>query len=253
MFATVIVGNSRTRRIGNAIVTPRGYALPGTAAQEENAGGPPAPRSNLRPAEILAESFRIIDAEAGPHSFGPLEWAVVRRMIHASGDLEMGRLVHFSPGAAAAGVRAFREGVPVVTDVRMVAAGIQGPLREELGVGLHCFLESPEASLTVVDRGLTRCAAAMGKAIATVPEAVYAIGNAPTALSALCAAVCRGSARPRLVIAMPVGFVGVRESKEEALALPVPVVAVRGRRGGSALAAAAVNALLVLARAERTP
>jgi len=194
------------------------------------------------PGEILAKSFRIIDAEVGAHSFGPLEWPIVRRMIHASGDLELGRLVCFSPGAAAAGVRAFREGAPIVTDVRMVAAGIQAPAREALGVGLHCFLDAIEVP------GMTRCARAMEQAITTLPEAVYVVGNAPTALATLCAAVRRGAAQPRLVIAMPVGFVGVIESKEEALALPVDVVAVRGRRGGSAVAAAAVNALLLLAR-----
>ncbi len=200
--------------------------------------------------EILAESFRIINAEAGAHGFGPLEWPVVRRMIHASGDLEVARLVHFSPGAAAAGVQAFRGGIPIVTDVRMVAAGIQGPLREALGVGLHCFLDASPVSREAQEHGLTRCAWAMENAVAAFPEAVYVVGNAPTALSTLCAAIRRGAARPRLVIAMPVGFVGVIESKEEALTLPVPVVAVRGRRGGSAVAAAAVNALLLLAREE---
>jgi precorrin-8X/cobalt-precorrin-8 methylmutase len=206
-----------------------------------------------RPDEILAESFRIIDAEASAHSFGPLEWPVVRRMIHASGDLELARLVYFSPGAAAAGVQALQDGAPIVTDVRMVAAGIQGPLREVLGVELHCFLDTSEVSHEAEARGLTRCAVAMEHAIATWPEAVFVVGNAPTALTVLCAAVRRGAACPRLVIAMPVGFVGVIESKEEAMGLPVPVVAVRGRRGGSAVAAAAVNALLQLANEEGMP
>jgi precorrin-8X/cobalt-precorrin-8 methylmutase len=208
---------------------------------------------SARPDEILAESFRIIDAEVGAHGFGPLEWPVVRRMIHASGDLGLSNLVHFSPGAAAAGVQAFREGVPIVTDVRMVAAGIQGPSREALGIELHCFLDASGASNGAETRRLTRCACAMEHAVAALPEAVYVIGNAPTALSVLCAAIRRGTARPRLVIAMPVGFVGVIESKEQALALPTPVVAVRGRRGGSAVAAAAVNALLLLAREEGAP
>jgi precorrin-8X/cobalt-precorrin-8 methylmutase len=144
-------------------------------------------------------------------------------------------------------VQAFREGVPIVTDVRMVAAGIQGPLRDALGVGLHCFL-GPEALRESESRGLTHCACAMEQAIATLPEAVYVVGNAPTALSALCAAVRSGTARPRLLLAMPVGFVGVSESKEEAMAASIPVVVVRGRRGGSAVAAAAVNALLLLAQ-----
>jgi precorrin-8X/cobalt-precorrin-8 methylmutase len=201
-----------------------------------------------RAEEILAESFRIIDAEIGQHPFDTLQWPVVRRVIHASGDLELANLVHFSPGAAASAVCAFHSATPIVTDVRMVAAGIQAPLREALGIALHCFLDDPGVPGEAEARGVTRCARAMERAVATLPEAVYVVGNAPTALSALCAAVRRGAARPRLVIAMPVGFVGVLESKEEALALPVPVVAVRGRRGGSAVAAAAVNALLLLAR-----
>jgi precorrin-8X/cobalt-precorrin-8 methylmutase len=204
----------------------------------------------LRPDDILAESFRIIEAEVGAHPFGPLEWPVVRRMIHACGDPGLADLVHFSPGAAAAGVSALRARAAVVTDVRMVAAGIQAPLREALGVGLHCFIDDPEVRREAEAQGLTRSACAIRRAVASCPDAVYVIGNAPTALSALCAAVRRGEACPRLVLAMPVGFVGVLESKEEALALPVPVLAVRGRRGGSAVAAAAVNALLLLAREE---
>jgi precorrin-8X/cobalt-precorrin-8 methylmutase len=196
---------------------------------------------------ILAESFRIIEAEIGEHSFGPLEWPIVRRIIHASGDVELARWVHFSPGAAAAGVRAFREGIPIVTDVRMVAVGIQGPLREALGIASHCALDVQPVTSEAESPETTRCAHAMQRAVAVHPEAAYVIGNAPTALSVLCAAVQRGEARPRLVIAMPVGFVGVIESKEEALSLPVPVMAVRGRRGGSAVATAAVNALLALA------
>ena len=90
----------------------------------------------------------------------------------------------------------------------------------------------------------------MEKAVAEVGEAVYVVGNAPTALRALCAAVRRGEVRPRSVVAMPVGLVAVAESKDEALALSGPVLAVRGRKGGSAMAAAAVNALLLLAREE---
>jgi precorrin-8X/cobalt-precorrin-8 methylmutase len=205
--------------------------------------------NNQNPGDILAESFRIIDAEIGTHAFSALEWPVVRRIIHASGDVELAGLVHFSHGAVAAGVQAFKAGVPIVTDVRMVAAGIQARLRESLGVNLHCFLDAPLTPI-VEAAGQTRCARAMEHAVVTIPDAVYVIGNAPTALAVLCAAVRRGVARPRLVIAMPVGFVGVVESKEQALALPIHVMAVRGRRGGSAIAAAAVNALLTLAEAE---
>jgi precorrin-8X/cobalt-precorrin-8 methylmutase len=174
-------------------------------------------------------------------------------MIHASGDLELARLVQISAEAVRAGVQAFREGVPIVTDVRMVAAGIQGPVREALGVPMHCFLDADGKAHSPRADAPTRCAAAMERAVAALPEAIYVVGNAPTALRVLCAAVRGGAARPRLIIAMPVGFVDVVESKQEALSLPVPVIAVRGRRGGSAVAAAAVNALLALAAEEGTP
>jgi precorrin-8X/cobalt-precorrin-8 methylmutase len=202
----------------------------------------------IAPQDIIEESFRIIDAEVGEHAFGPQEWPIVRRVIHASGDLELARLVHFSDGAVAAGIEAFQAAVQIVTDVRMVAAGIQAKLRETLDIDLLCFLGDPGVEQEATERGMTRCAVAMERGIALFPEAVYVVGNAPTALVALTAAIRSQAARPRLVVAMPVGFVGVLESKEEILALPVPLIAVRGRRGGSAMAAAAVNALLLLAQ-----
>jgi precorrin-8X/cobalt-precorrin-8 methylmutase len=207
---------------------------------------------SLAPEDILTESFRIIDAEVGAHPFDALEWPVVRRMIHALGDLELANLVHCSQGAVAAGVKAFRIGVPIVTDVKMVATGIQATLREALNVDLHCFLDAPVVEDQAANRGLTRCARAMERAIAAYPEAVFVVGNAPTALSVLVDAVRCGAARPRLILAMPVGFVGVVESKEKAMALDVPIIAVRGRRGGSAVAAAAANALLILAASDRS-
>jgi precorrin-8X/cobalt-precorrin-8 methylmutase len=201
-----------------------------------------------RPDDILAESFRIIEAEVGPHLFAADEWPVVRRMIHASGDLRLIRDMVFTAGAVAAGVDALRRGSPIVTDVRMVAAGIHRPSLEALGVSLHCFIDDMDLARMAESAGTTRSACALERAVAEVGNAVYVIGNAPTALLSLCAAVRRGAVRPRLVVAMPVGFVAVAESKEEALALGVPVLTVRGRKGGSAVAAAAVNALLLLAR-----
>ena len=256
MFTTIIVGNSQTRRLGNVVVTPRGYGKVAgggwRVAGDEGASSPatrhPPPATKMGPDDILAESFRIIEAEVGPYPFDAVEWSVVRRMIHASGDVELVRDVVFSVGAAAAGVAAMREGTPIVTDVRMVAAGIHRPSLEALGVALHCFIDDPEVRQLAEARGTTRSECAMEKAMSVVGEAIYVIGNAPTALLALCSAVREGRVRPRLVVAVPVGFVAVAGSKEQALGLGVPVLAVRGRKGGSALAAAAVNALLLLAR-----
>jgi precorrin-8X/cobalt-precorrin-8 methylmutase len=198
--------------------------------------------------DILAESFRIIAAEVGEHAFDAVEWPVVRRIIHASGDLELVRLVHFQRQAARAGVRALQEGVAIVSDVRMVAVGIRQQALTELGIALHCFIDAPEVQRLAQAQGRTRSYCAMHKAIAEVGTAVYVIGNAPTALQALCDSVRQGLVRPRLVVAMPVGFVSVVESKEEALTLDVPVITIRGRKGGSAVATATINALLLMAQ-----
>lgn len=205
------------------------------------------------PDEILRESFRIIDAEAGAHGFAAREWAVARRMIHASGDLDIARAVKFQHDAVTAGVAALRAGVPIVTDVRMVATGLKADALRELGIGVHCFIDDAEVARAATARRLTRSYCAMEKAASEVGEAIYAIGNAPTAIFALADAVRRGVARPRLLLAVPVGFVDVIESKELALSLDLPTITVRGRKGGSAMTAAALNALLLLALEELQP
>lgn len=201
----------------------------------------------MRPDEIIAESFRRIEEAVGPHGFAADEWPIVRRMIHASGDLDLIKDVCFTRGAAAAGVAALRAGTPLVTDVHMVAAGVSKPLLESLHVPLHCFIDDEEVARAAQADGHTRSHHAMLQAIDRVGDAIYAIGNAPTALLALCAAVRAGKVQPRLILALPVGFVSVIESKEEALRLDVPVLALRGRKGGSGITAAALNALLHLA------
>jgi precorrin-8X/cobalt-precorrin-8 methylmutase len=200
------------------------------------------------PDDILAESFRIIDAEVEPHAFDAVEWPIVRRMIHACGDLELVRAVCFHRQAARAGVQALQEGVPIVSDVRMVAVGIRQPALTELGIALHCFIDAPDVHHLAQQQGRTRSYCAMQKAVAEVGNAVYVIGNAPTALLALCDSVRQGAVRPRLIVAMPVGFVSVVESKEQALQLDVPVITVRGRKGGSAVATGTINALLLMAQ-----
>ncbi|MGE3805492.1 MAG: precorrin-8X methylmutase [Gemmataceae bacterium] len=202
----------------------------------------------MTPEEILAESFRRIEEAVGPHPFTGEEWPIVRRMIHASGDLEIIKHISFTAGAAAAGIDALRAGRPLVTDVQMVATGIARPLLDALEIPLHCYIDDPEVTQQARATGQTRSLLAMQKAIRIAGDAIYAIGNAPTALLALCAAIRAGQVQPRLILALPVGFVSVIESKEEALALDVPVLALRGRKGGSGMTAAAINAMLLLAR-----
>jgi precorrin-8X/cobalt-precorrin-8 methylmutase len=204
----------------------------------------------IKPEEIYAESFRIISAEVGVHNYDAREWPIVLRMIHASGDLKLARKVVFTHDAAKAGIRALIEGVPIVTDVTMVAAGIDAYCLKKLNVPLHCYIGDPEVAAVAARHGHTRSFYAMEKACRELGEAIFVVGNAPTALMAICEAVESGLARPRLIVALPVGFVSVAESKEEALGLNLPVIAVPGRKGGSPLAAAAVNALIQLALAE---
>ena len=153
----------------------------------------------------------------------------------------------FQRDAARAGIRALRQGVPIVTDVNMVATGVHKAARAALGVELHCFIDAPDVFRAARDEGQTRSYCAMRKAVQEIGPAIYVVGNAPTALFALCERVTSGSLTPPLVLAMPVGFVSVVESKAQALELDVPVITVHGRKGGSAMATAAINALLLMA------
>lgn len=207
--------------------------------------------SARKPDEIIAESFRIIDAEVGPHSFNAGEWPIVRRMIHAAGDLELARSVRFHNDPVPAALAALEDGAPIITDVTMVLAGINAACADKLGAPLLCFLNEPEVEKIARESAATRSSVGIERAIAKGNNAIFVIGNAPTALLALCAAVRAERVRPALIVAMPVGFVAVAESKAEALTLPVPVISVVGRKGGSAIAAAAVNALLLLALEDR--
>ncbi len=197
---------------------------------------------------IEEASFALIDAEAGPHGFGPEEWQVVRRVIHATADFDFARALVFGGGAVAAGVAALRAGAAVLADVRMIAAGLSRPRLASFGCEVRCFIGDADVIDAARASGGTRAAEAMRKAhrLGLLDGAVVAVGNAPTALAELQRLVEEG-ARPALVVAAPVGFVGAAEAKEAALALPVPHLVARGRKGGTPVAVAAVHALLSLA------
>jgi precorrin-8X/cobalt-precorrin-8 methylmutase len=201
----------------------------------------------MTPDDIIQESFRRIEQEIGAHGLPAAAWQVVRRMIHASGDLDLVRAVEFRNDAVKKGIEALRDRVELVVDGTMTAAGISKAMLHRLGGGVYCFINNTDVSPDAQPENQTRSASAMTKALARFPHAVYVVGNSPTALLEICTAVRQGSVRPRLLVAMPVGFVNVIESKEQALGLDVPVMAVKGRKGGSAVAAAAVNALMHLA------
>lgn len=194
-------------------------------------------------AEIYRRSFAIIRAEADLARFAPEEEKVAVRVIHAAGMVEVAADLAFGPGAVAAAKAALEAGAPVICDSRMVANGItRGRLPASNDV--ICTLDDPSVPTLALTIGNTRTAAAMMLWGDRLKGAVVAIGNAPTALFHLFEMLDAGAPRPAVVIGMPVGFVGAAESKEALMADGrVPYIVVRGRKGGSAMAAATVNAL----------
>ncbi len=205
------------------------------------------------PHAITQASFAIIQkelAERGQH-FPPGQAQVIQRIIHSTGDFDFAAITHFSPGAVEQGVARLRQGCSVVTDVNMVRVGISQALLDELGGSLHCFVARPEVHRRAREEGCTR--SALGIRLAweqgLVDGGILAIGNAPTALYELLRLVEEEGARPALVIGVPVGFVSTPESKAALMAQgTVPWIATEGRKGGSPVAVAVVNALLRLAQ-----
>ncbi|MGE5372028.1 MAG: precorrin-8X methylmutase [Solirubrobacterales bacterium] len=199
------------------------------------------------PAQIETVSYQLIDAALGTRSWSEAEGAVIRRMIHATADLEYAEITELSPGAAEAGIKALLQGCTVVTDTRMAQAGINQALLNRMKAKTACYMDDPEVAGQAQAQGITRAMVSMRRAVADPKAQIFAIGNAPTALFELARLIETGAARPALVIGVPVGFVGAAESKEAIAAAGVPCVITRGKKGGSPIAAAAVNALMRLA------
>jgi precorrin-8X/cobalt-precorrin-8 methylmutase len=193
-------------------------------------------------AAIYRQSFAIIRREAELSRFSPLEERVAVRIIHACGMVEAARDLVFAPGAAEAAEQALRGGAPVFCDARMVAGGVTRarlPATNEV----ICTLADPATPELAKKLGTTRTAAAIDLWLPRLPGSIVAVGNAPTALFRLLELIAAGASRPAAIIGMPVGFVGAAESKEALIASGLPSIVIRGRKGGSAMAAAAVNAL----------
>jgi precorrin-8X/cobalt-precorrin-8 methylmutase len=194
-------------------------------------------------AEIYRRSFAIIRAEADLRRFSANEEKVAVRLIHACGLVESAQDFVFSPGAVAAARAVLVAGAPILCDSKMVANGVTRS-RLPKANDVICTLDDPAVPGLATRLGTTRTAAAMELWRDRLAGALVAIGNAPTALFRLLEMLDEGAPSPAAVIGMPVGFVGAAESKEALIADGrLPYLVVRGRRGGSALAAAAINAL----------
>jgi precorrin-8X/cobalt-precorrin-8 methylmutase len=211
---------------------------------------------HLRPEEIEAESFRIIDREAGAHAWSASEWTIVRRAVHTSADFDYVRDLIMAPTAISRGVDALRRGRTIVTDTRMAMAGISAARLEPFALTVRCLVDDPLVAKSAKRLGVTRSLLAMRTAVQAEDAGIFVIGNAPTALFELLRLIRDEGVRPDLIVALPVGFVGAAESKAELLATAsayqLPFITNRGRKGGSNVAAAVVNALLILAAGETT-
>jgi precorrin-8X/cobalt-precorrin-8 methylmutase len=191
---------------------------------------------------ITNESFAIIDQEVGEHDLSSSEYAVVRRIIHTTADFEFLNLVYFSENAITQGIEALGQKTPIITDVTMVKQGILTLVQKTFNNPIITAIEqaeTPEIGKTRTETGMIRC-------FQQYPQGIYVIGNAPTALMALCQEVINKNLQPALIIGAPVGFVSVLESKEQLSQLPIPQIRVNGRKGGSAVASAILNQLLLL-------
>ena len=199
----------------------------------------------FHPHPIEAESFRIIESEAGFNGAAPEELTVVKRVIHATADFEYKDLLEFSPGALESAKSAIKDGANVITDVKMVEAGISKQRLSSFGCKVRTFISDKDVAILSKKTGSTRSAQAMKKAAPHMDGAVVAIGNAPTALRELLSLVREGKASPAVVVGVPVGFVGAVEAKEELTSSGINYITVRGRKGGSTVAVSIVNALII--------
>ena len=235
MFTVVLIGNSQSYIANGHIITPRGYYR-----EETNEG-------DKIGQNIMIESFRTIASELQRKDW-PLDhqWALLHA-IHTTADFEMEKILHTDEGAVERLYNKVKDGSlkTIITDVTMVTSGIRKGALQRLGVEAKCYLADPRVAAMAEQQGITRTQAGIRLAVEEHPDALFAFGNAPTALMELCDLIRKGKAHPAGIIAAPVGFVHVRESKHMVKPFrEIPKIIVEGRKGGSNLAATLCNAIL---------
>lgn len=196
------------------------------------------------PMGIERRSFEIIGEEMGVHDFDEKTLQVVKRVIHTTADFEYADLLEFSKGAIDAGMAALAEGSDIYADTNMVMAGINKRKLGGFGGKIYNFVHEESVFAEAKERGVTRSMVSIERAATEENTKIYAIGNAPTALFVLMELIKAGKVKPSLIIGVPVGFVGAEESKEALRQLDIPYIVVRGRKGGSPVAATIINAML---------
>ncbi|MBQ9645932.1 MAG: precorrin-8X methylmutase, partial [Prevotella sp.] len=237
MFTVLIIGNSQSYVWGDRFITPRGYYRE-------------APDADVKPGQqIMMESFRTIESELSDKDI-PLDhkWALLHA-IHTTADFEMEKILYTDPKAVERIYQMVADGrlKTIVSDVTMVTSGIRKGALTRLGVEAKCYLGDPRVVEMASQLGITRTQAGIRLAVEEHPDALFVFGNAPTALMELCDLIRKQKAHPAGIIAAPVGFVHVRESKHMVKPFTdIPKIIVEGRKGGSNLAATLCNAILTL-------
>ena len=198
----------------------------------------------MKPMEIERRSFEIITEELGDRKIDPEFELAVKRVIHTTADFEYYDTLTFSEHAMLKLMDAIREGCDVVTDTTMAQSGVNKRMLARFGGQARCFIGDADVAEEAKVRGVTRSLVSMEKAASLGKPLIFAIGNAPTALFSICDLIRAGKLSPRMVIGVPVGFVNVVEAKEELMRTTPDYIVARGRKGGSNVAAAIVNAAL---------
>jgi len=198
------------------------------------------------PEKIEEKSMEIIEKEIGKLNCSEEEKKVIKRVVHATADPDFVNLIQISHSALKSGLEALKKGVNIVTDVSMLKAGINKRKLASLGGKVNCYISDKDVAEKAKELGITRSMVSMRKAVEDKKNRILAIGNAPTALFEIIDLIKEGKVDFDLIVGTPVGFVGASESKEELAKLDIPHITVKGRKGGSPVAASIINALLYM-------
>ena len=200
---------------------------------------------NKNPMDIEKRSFEIIGEEMGPNNFTERELQIVKRVIHTTADFEYKDIIHISQNAIDEALKLMKKGCKIYTDTQMIKSGINKRALEKLGCEIVNYVSHEKAFEIAKEKNITRSMAAIEMAYEEGIE-FFVFGNAPTALYRLLELYNEGKANPKFIIGAPVGFVGARESKEELLKYDIENITIKGRKGGSTVSTAIVNALMYM-------
>jgi precorrin-8X/cobalt-precorrin-8 methylmutase len=188
--------------------------------------------------------METITKELNGRTWPEPEFSVIKRCIHTSADFDYADNLCFSPNACQIGIEALKNGADIVTDTKMAMSGINKNKLATFGGQVHCYISDPDVVEEAKARGCTRSTVSMERGARIQKPVIFVIGNAPTALIELDRLIKEGTVKPALIVGVPVGFVNVVESKELIMQAGVPYIVARGRKGGSNIGAAIINALL---------